>query len=343
MSQVRVLAFPSAGIGYIDGFYQALARQGVEVIEGVFAGGWILANARRGDIAHLHWPSFSYAGKGSVWKLTLRFARFVLLLVLLRLRGVRLAWTAHNLLPHDPCQWPLLDRIGRKVVIALSERIAVHGPTAAGLLRETFPFPDHKLVLIPHGHFADQYPVSLDREAARARLGLPSQEKVVLFLGLCKPYKNVDGLIRTFLAQDQQAMLVIAGKFPDPAYEAQCRELAGASPRVLIRAGFIPDEELQVFLRAADLFVVPYREILTSGSAVLAASFGLPVVSIDKGFLHDFISQQMGILYQPNAKDGLARALSAALAHSWDHAAIAAAARQHRFEDAAGQFIRAFQ
>ncbi|MEZ4597387.1 MAG: glycosyltransferase [Chloroflexota bacterium] len=43
--------------------------------------------------------------------------------------------------------------------------------------------------------------------------------------------------------------------------------------------GNVPDDRMQVFLRAADVMVLPYRDVLTSGSAILAMTFGLPVVA----------------------------------------------------------------
>lgn len=337
--RMRVLAFPASGMAYVDAFYRAVEELGVEVVDGIFAGRWILAEARHGDIAHFHWPSFSYLRNGPALRLYLSFLRFCTLLIVLRLRGVRICWTAHNLMPHDAARWSWLDTATRRILILLSERIAVHGSTAAALLREKFPFPDNKQILIPLGHFADHYPVTADRATARERLSLPRDAKVVLLLGLCKPYKNVDGLIRTYRAAGLEALLLIAGSFPDPKFEAYCRELAGNSENIRIHGGFIDDSDMQYYLRAADVFVIPYREILTSGSAVLAASFGLPVVSIDKGFLRDYIKPTMGILYPPDSSDGLLTALRAALSRDWDEKVIIQEARQHRYEDAARLFI----
>lgn len=333
----RVFAFPATGIGYIDGFYGALRGLGVEVREGLFACGWLFAQMRRGDIAHLHWPSFLYSAPGRA-RLLLRFGRFAILLLLLRLRGVRLVWTAHNLLPHEPSAWPWLDRLGRRLVIALSERIAVHGASAAALLCAAWPAAAPKLLLIPHGHFADQYPSAWERAPARRELGLPEQGLTLLMLGQCKPYKRVLELIRLHRRRQDDLQLLIAGSFGPADYEAACRAAAADDPRILIRAGYIPDERLQAYLVASDLFVIPYREILTSGSAVLAASFGLPVVSIARGFLCDFIGPDMGLLCPPEDDESLQRCIDAALARRWDAARIVANARQHRFEDAAQRF-----
>lgn len=336
---MRILAFPGSGIAYVDVFYAAVRHLGVEVIDAQFAGRWLWTHAKAGDVAHLHWPSFCYNGTGSRAVVLRRFLRFVAILVFIRIRGIRLAWTAHNLLPHDPCPWPAIDRVARRTVIALADRIAVHGPSAAALLRAAFPFPQRKLVLIPHGHFSDLYPDQISPTEARQRLGLDRTRKVTLFLGLCKRYKNVDGLIRTVRSLAEPPLLVIAGEFPDPAYERLCRGIADGSPDIKIHSGFIADGDIQVFMRAADIFVVPYHDILTSGSAVLAAGFGLPVVSIDKGFLHDFINSNVGVLYQQDSKDGLANALVSALRRRWDAVAIEMHAHAQRFEDAAARFV----
>ena len=340
---MRILAFPGSGIAYVDGFYAAVRRLGVEVIEGQFAGRWLWTHAKAGDVAHLHWPSFGYSGTGSRTVLLRRYLRFVAILVLLRIRGVRLAWTAHNLLPHDPCRWPAIDRAARRTVIALADRIAVHGPSAAALLRAAFPFPQHKLVLIPHGHFGNLYPDQIAPAEARQRLGLDPTRKVALFLGLCKRYKNVDGLIRTVRSLADPPLLVIAGEFPDPEYERLCRDFADDSPDIKIHSGFVADGDIQVYMRAADIFVVPYHDILTSGSAVLAAGFGLPVVSIDKGFLHDFINSNVGVLYRQDSANGMTTALVSALRRQWDAVEIQTHAHGQRFEDAATCFIEALK
>jgi glycosyltransferase involved in cell wall biosynthesis len=134
-------------------------------------------------------------------------------------------------------------------------------------------------------------------------------------------------------------MLLIAGKFPDTHYFEQVSALAATNSRVTINAGFIPDEMMQVYLLACDSVVVPYREILTSGTAMLALSFGRPVVSVDLGFLRDVINPRVGILYPPTAHTGLFNALVAAPAIHFDEDEIVEHARKFTFEEAAERFI----
>lgn len=335
---MRVIAFPKTGISYNDCFSAALEGEGVEVIEGVFSGGWLYQNIRRGDWLHLHWPSFGYNIPGSKVRQCLWFARFIALLLLARAKGAQLVWTAHNLLPHDRCQIPAFDILGRHFVILLSRLILVHGPGPAKALQARFPGVRGKLVSIPCGHWIGYYQADLSKEAARSFLGVPQDKPLFLFIGLCKPYKNLHELVATFVKSDLDATLVVAGKFSDASYRNRIAGLAGSDPRIRIREGFIPDEQMQHHLNACDYVVVPYREILTSGTAMLALSFGRPLISVDFGFLRDVVSEEVGILFPHDAPDGLAFALNKAVNRQFDEEAIIAHARQYSFAEAARIF-----
>ncbi|MHB1198218.1 MAG: glycosyltransferase family 4 protein [Polaromonas sp.] len=335
----RVIAFPKSGISYNDCFYRCVQALRVRVVEGMFTGRWLWGNLRRGDWVHLHWPSFAYNTQRGEAKLLWTFARWVALMTLVRMRGGKIVWTAHNLLPHDRAAIPWLDVLARRLVIAFSARIMVHGQLAAECVTARFPAAAGKLCLIPHGNWIDYYPLSMSRETARFKLGLPPDRFVFLFIGLCKPYKNLDGLVRAFRAAPADTFLLIAGKFPDKTYYEQVKELSGGDQRIRIEAGFVPDEMMQCYLLACDVVVVPYREILTSGTAMLAMSFGRPVVSVALGFLKDVINPQVGLLFSPTAPTGLLDALVAAPTLHFSEEEILAHARSFSFEKAASRFV----
>ena len=56
-----------------------------------------------------------------------------------------------------------------------------------------------------------------------------------------------------------------------------------------MRLGFVPDDELQVHLRASDVVALPYREIFTSGSVLLAMSFGRAVIAPRRGCIAEAV------------------------------------------------------
>jgi beta-1,4-mannosyltransferase len=337
---MRVIAFPQHGIAYNESFYSALVAEGVSVEEGDFSGRWLYRHVRAGDYLHLHWPSFVYATSRSRAALITSFLRFVALLMLARARGGRLLWTAHNLVPHDRSLLPALDRVGRRLVIGASTRVFVHGAAAADVLVTTYPRVARKLTSIPHGHWVDYYADSVTREEARRRLSLPKDAYVYLFIGLCKPYKNVHRLVEVFRQCGENAVLVIAGAFQEERYRELIVGLAAGDPRIRLYPTFIPDDDMQLFLRACDIVVAPYREILTSGTAMLAMSFGRPVISIAAGHVRDVVTAECGILFDPNDAAGLDASLREARTRCFDESVIIKHARRFTWEDAARIFIR---
>jgi glycosyltransferase involved in cell wall biosynthesis len=337
--RLSLIAFPISGDSYTESFYPALSALGVEVRAGVFAGRWLVTNLRDVDYAHVHWPSFLY-GAPTRGSCLYRFSIFLFFLLLCRWRRIRLVWTVHNLYPHDRCVIPQLDRLARRLLVRLAARFAIHGRSAAAEVRRAFPAAADRVVLIDHGHWVDRFPRSMSRGAACSELGLSESGFVYLFVGLCKPYKNIHGLIRAFNALPGNDVLVIAGKFQDPGYEAAIRAAIGGSPkRILLHAGFIPDERLQVYLLAANIVVAPYLDVLTSGTAMLALSFGRPVIAPRIGFLKDAVVDGCGVLYDAAAPDGLTAAMTAAKTQSFDEEAILATAKTRSWEASARKFL----
>ena len=55
------------------------------------------------------------------------------------------------------------------------------------------------------------------------------------------------------------------------------------------RIEYVPDDETEVFFKAADLLVLPYTHVFQSGVLFLGYNFGLPVVATDVGSLREEI------------------------------------------------------
>jgi beta-1,4-mannosyltransferase len=335
---VKIIALPKHGIAYNESFYRAIEADGTVVVDGEFGRRWIIRNVERGDVVHLHWPSFSYVYQTSRTLQLIWFLRFVLMLILIRARGGRLMWTAHNVLPHERSVFRWMDVVARHIVIGLSDAVFVHGREAAGIVGRRFPRSRAKLRQIPHGNWIDYYPKRGDRSTARQELGIPDRTYAYLFIGLCKPYKNLEELLRAFREVDGDCVLLVAGAFPDPAYFRQIEMLAHEDSRVKLFPGFVPDDRIHVYLQACDAVVVPYREVLTSGTAMLALSFGRPVLSVDRGFLRDVINSEVGMLFATADRSALVGTLRAARDRQFSADIIMAHARKYTFAAAAKAF-----
>jgi len=336
---LSIMAFPRRGDSYTECFYPALESLGVKVYEGIFAGRWLLQNLRSIDYVHLHWPSFFYHDQRRT-KCLRKYALFLFFLALARWRGARLIWTVHNLYPHDRCIIPPLDGLTRRLLIRMTARFAIHGPSAEGEVRRMFPAVAGRTILIDHGHYIGYYPNFITRSVARLKLGIADNDFVFLFIGLCKSYKNVEGLISAFEQLGGQPVLVIAGKFPNSKYEATIRAaVARSRARIILHPGFVPDEDIQTYLHACDIVTAPYKEVLTSGTAMLALSFGRPVIAPAVGFLKDAVTEGSGLLYDASQLDGLKHAMQSAMRAKFDESRIIEHAKAHDWRQSAQRMI----
>lgn len=239
-------------------------------------------------------------------------ALFLVELLLVRTLGVRLVWTAHNKSNHER-RFTGIDRAVSRGVARVADHVKVETDSAGETVRDLFGVDSEKIAVCHEGSYVDAYPNEISRADARDRLGIGSDEFVYCSLGQIREYKGITDLVRVFRDVDvDDARLLIAGSTHTDELEQEIATLAAGSDRIDTHFGFVPDDELQVYMNAADVVVLPYRDILTSGGVMLALSFGKPVVAPALGCIPDVVGDDGGILYSPFEADGLGDALETA-------------------------------
>lgn len=332
---LRVLVIPDYGAHnpYQRLLADALARHGVTAVGGrpgrrrpfPILAAW--RRAGRPPVVHLHWTHEYLKGRGPGPSRLARL-RLAVQLGMLRRRGVRVIWTIHNIAGHDRPRDAAEMAAQRATLRAVDGAIAHCAAARAAAIAAWGLTPDEaaRIAVIPHGSYAGVHPPGPGRAAARTRLGLPADGPVLLFLGVVRPYKGIEALVTALAAlPDPELRLVIAGELKDAALAASLAAAAAADPRIILRPGYVPDADVGLLMDAADLVTLPFRDILTSGSAILALTFGRPVVAPARGCLPETIPPAAGVLYDPDVPGALAAAIAAALAG--DRAAGEAAAR----------------
>jgi glycosyltransferase involved in cell wall biosynthesis len=85
--------------------------------------------------------------------------------------------------------------------------------------------------------------------------------------------------------------------------------MADADARLRLDAREIADDEMQIYLCAADVMVSPFSQILSSSSVMTGLSYGLPVIAPRLGCLPELVTAETGILYDPDKPTALSEAL----------------------------------
>jgi beta-1,4-mannosyltransferase len=234
-------------------------------------------------------------------------------LVRLALRG-RVVWTVHNLAAHESRD-PGGDLAARRYLARRAARLIAHCGAARAAVGASYRVAEERVEVIPFGTFAGSYPNRAARDESRRRLGVDGDRFVFLFLGSLRPYKGIEELLESFaLVPEPRKQLLVAGHASDEGYLEEVRRRAAASPGVRLEARFIADDELQFFFNAADAVVLPFREVLTSASLVLAMGFGRMVVAPRLGCIPEYADPAGSVLYDPARPGALAEALAGALA-----------------------------
>ncbi len=206
-----------------------------------------------------------------------------------------------------------LIEMRRHLVFRFCHSIHVHNKHTRKLIENRYK-RKKSIYVVPHGNYMGYYQNQVTKSEARQNLELPDGVFIFLFLGLLRPYKGLEDLIDAFKKlKGQDFRLVIAGRvFGVDNYESKLRALSKNDLRIKLVPEFIPDEDIQVYLNACDFFVLPYKNITTSGAAALALSFGRPIITPYITSFSEIVTPEAGIMYNPNQKDALTYALQIA-------------------------------
>lgn len=244
-----------------------------------------------------------------------------LLMLYYRLLGRRIVLTAHNVnVAKRDSRDNALNRLSLWVQYRLADHLFVHTEKMGEELRSDFGVPERKISVIPFG-INNTAPVSdMTSEAAKCRLGLATGERTALFFGQIAPYKGLHYLVAALpelVRSNRKFRLIIAGKVKK-GNESYWREIEQklrgqeAGEHVITRIEYIPDGDIELYFKAADVLIIPYTQIFQSGVPFLGYSFGLPLIATDVGSLReDVVEGKTGMICKPRDPADLARAVTA--------------------------------
>jgi glycosyltransferase involved in cell wall biosynthesis len=318
---LRIASLPPGGMDmslsnvYVGPLYNYLLKYGYEVIppdKDFFSLPWIFREQKM--LIHLHWPGSYYGSK--FWpKFMLRAIWFFTKVCIAKLKGYKFVWTVHNLYPHDAEEvhavfiHRLIHHLCRLLLAHLSDGLIVHSDYAKKVVCQHFHVPEDKTKVIPMGSLVGWYPFRvIDKTAARKILRITQKSFVYLFFGRIEGYKGVGDLITAFQKIGRASdCLILAGRASD---SLKADLLSRESPNMIMDLGFVDNKKLELYIKAADVVVLPYKKILTSSAAITALSFGKVVICPNISSFPETLEGTQSIMYDVNSLDSFTRALN---------------------------------
>jgi D-inositol-3-phosphate glycosyltransferase len=235
-----------------------------------------------------------------------------------KILGKRIVLTAHNVnAGRRDFRDTILNRITLRVQYWLADHVFVHTEQMKGELLREFGIEAARVSIIPYGINNAVPDSGLTPVEARQRLRIGYADRTILFFGYIAPYKGLEYLIAAFqqmLLRRGDYRLIIAGRPKN--CEAYWSRVLGTLQkelprgRIHLKTEFIPDDEIEVYFKAADVLVLPYRRIYQSGVLFLGYSFGLPVLTADIGSLsEDVVEGRTGFVFRAEDPVDLVRAI----------------------------------
>ena len=233
---------------------------------------------------HLHWVfrfSIPLIGDHCAVRRLMRWY-FVGILTLCRALGVAVIWTAHNVLPHTSVFDN--DRLARRQLAARCASVIAHNEATLQELT-AMGCEIASSSVIRHGPYSQ-------RVAHDEKRGVPatSDHFRLVFFGSLLEYKGVQDLLGVLISHELPSTLscVIAGSCDNPELTGRIIDMARHCRIPLeLRLEYLLDDDLIDLLASADVVVLPYRQVTTSGSVIMALGAGCPVIIPESPALSD--------------------------------------------------------
>lgn len=200
-----------------------------------------------------------------------------------------------------------------RTAVRRATRIHVLSRFSAEQVRRLYGIAPDRIGIVPGGVDADRFSPAEDRAAVRQALGLPADRPLLLTVRNLEPRMGLDVLLRAVdvvrrAVPDIQLLIGGAGALGD-VLQALSASL-GLTEHVRF-LGFVPDAQLSAFYQAADLFILPTRELEGFGLVTIEAlACGTPVVGTAVGATPEILMDLDETLLVPCAEpEPLARAI----------------------------------
>jgi len=292
-------------------FYHSIrSREKVDLVQ--HGTHWLYSDPPDFDIVHIHWPEAL-----THWQTPRPVDQD-------RIQTVLKQWseegsivaTVHNKYPHgqDTSQFRSLYN----TVYSFADGIVHLGESTKDIVRNRYQreVSDTEEVVIPHGNY-EWFPSDVSRSKARSALGIQPGTCACLSFGAVRGEDEFQLLKRGFDRSNiDEKKLILAGRLPFRP-KTSLKHFVVRVPLWLrndtrLTESFIPYDEVQRYLTAADILIIPRIGSINSGNVYLGLTFGCVVVGPDIAVIGETLRNTDNPVYTEGNPDALAGALEQA-------------------------------
>ena len=238
------------------------------------------------SILHYHWLEISdfQSLSGMLWKL--------FWISLYKALNGKIIWTIHNEFPHSN-NFAFLNKLITKYMAHMADKLQVHCKSAIDIMAPVLKIEENKFFIINHPDFPAEI---IEKVQAVDSLNqkyfankIKKDDIIFLMFGEVAEYKGIKEVIRIFNTLDEKKKLVIAGtvKKGNTKYFNELLSSIKNDEQILVYNRRIPDEDVPLFLNSCDYAIFNYRNVLTSGSVVLAINYNKRIIISSMGCLKE--------------------------------------------------------
>ncbi len=188
-------------------------------------------------------------------------------------------------------------------------------------LKEKFDIDAEKIIWWPNGTDIDKFKIPLSKEEARAKLTLPQDKKIILYIGSLLPWKGVDTLIKSVdFIRDDFCIYIVGGSPQD--IQVQKKTIPQATDKRVIFIPSQPHEAMPVWLKAADVLVLPNtgkkKVSLYYTSPMKLFEYmasGTPIVASRIPSILEILNDNNSFLADPDSPESFAQSIAYAIGH----------------------------
>lgn len=227
----------------------------------------------------------------------------------LGLRRCHILLVCHNVFPHE--RFPM-DKFLTRLVLKQSDYYIVQSQKDEKDLLGIIENAKYRRIVHPtYGSFNMS---GVGRYEARKKLGITQSDPVILFFGFVRKYKGLHHLLRAMpeiVSRLPHIKLLVVGEFGEDKEEYLNEiETYAISESIILKEGYCPDKDVELYFSAGNLVVLPYEEATQSGITQIAFGFKRPVVVTDVGGLPEVVTEgKTGYIVPPLNPEALADAI----------------------------------